>query len=376
MTWSAERTARMGLCSLAAHASPELAALVAEHGPEEVWQAARRSGAESGFLARARRVVVEDLIAATLRLGARFVIPGDDEWPSQLGQLDVIEPVGHMVGAPCGLWVQGPGRLGEWSAESVAVVGSRACTEYGSMVAGDLAYELADERLAIVSGGAYGIDAAAHGGALAAQGRTIAVLANGVDEVYPKGNRALLERVIEAGLIVTELAPGERPTKPGFLARNRIIAALSLGTVVVEATARSGARNTATWTAMLGRSVMAVPGPVTSACSETPHRLIRDGEATLVASSADVRAVVAPTGLAPILPCGGPERPLDALSGTELAVRECLPGRGTRSAGEVAVLTGLDLPACLTALSQLECKELIEATPDGRWKLRRPRERT
>ena len=169
------------------------------------------------------------------------------------------------------MWLAGGGDLAELAAQSVAVVGSRASTPYGDTVAAELAAELSESGRSVLSGGAYGIDAAAHRGCLAGRTPTVAVLAGGLDQPYPSGHRPLFDRIAERGVLVSELAPGEHPTRVRFLARNRLIAALTPGTVLVEAAARSGARNTVTWANVLGRIVMAVPGPVTSATSVTPH---------------------------------------------------------------------------------------------------------
>lgn len=370
--WSGERLARAGLCSLMCHADADLGSLVAEHGAEQVWAGLIASERQTGLAGRSKRVGLSALAEATSASGSRFVIPGDDEWPREVDALATSGCVGGMGGPPFGLWLRGPGELPEWLGAAVALVGSRACSDYGTMAATDLAYELAADGWTIVSGGAYGIDAAAHRAALNAGGRTIAVLANGIDLAYPRGNAALLDRVAAHGLIATELPPGAGPTRPGFLARNRLIAAFAAGTVVVEASARSGARNTANWASSLGRSLMAVPGSIASAGSVTPHRLIRDGEATLVASLPDVAAVLAPVGCGPQLATGGEPRPLDSLSATELAVRECLPARGTRSAGEISLLTGIDMPTCLATLGQLSAKCWVQVTEDGSWKLDRP----
>jgi DNA processing protein len=176
---------------------------------------------------------------------------------------------------------------------SVAMVGARAATNYGTTVAYEIAADLAAEGVVVVSGGAFGIDAAAHRGALAAQGVTIAVLANGIDQVYPVGNTSLLHAVMATGVVMTELPPGMHPTRQGFLARNRLIAALGGATLVVEAAARSGSASTVTRALELGRDVMAVPGPVTSMMSVGTHELIRDG-ATLVTSADDVRELLNP----------------------------------------------------------------------------------
>ena len=170
----------------------------------------------------------------------------------------------------------------------VAMVGSRAATGYGEHVAMSIASELADRGEVIVSGGAYGIDGMAHRAAIAAGGQTIAFLAGGVDRFSPMGHESLLQTITQHGAVVSELPPGSAPTKWRFLQRNRLIAALSHGTVVVEAGVRSGSLNTASHSLALGRPTMAVPGPVTSPASAGTARLIREYGATLVTSATDI----------------------------------------------------------------------------------------
>jgi DNA processing protein len=177
------------------------------------------------------------------------------------------------------------------------VVGARAATTYGCDVASSIAYELAERGVVVVSGAAYGIDGAAHRAALAAGGTTVAVLSSGVDRAYPVGHEALLERIAAQGAVVSEAPPGRHPSRARFLTRNRIIAAMSAGVVVVEAALRSGALNTAHWATQLSTHVMAVPGPVTSAMSAGPHRAVIDRGASLVTDAADVLELVSPVGV-------------------------------------------------------------------------------
>jgi DNA processing protein len=214
------------------------------------------------------------------RQGISLICPGDPQWPPQLDDLGVARPYA--------LWARGTGDLTSSCDRSVSIVGSRAATAYGAHVAADLASGLAGHGWTVVSGAAYGIDASAHCGDLAAGGVTVAVLACGVDLPYPAGHRALLGTIAASGLVVSEYPPGCAPTRHRFLARNRIIAALSAGTVVVEAGLRSGALNTARHARELNRPVMAVPGPVTSSQSAGCHQLIRDTGAACVTSVADV----------------------------------------------------------------------------------------
>lgn len=244
--------------------------------------AANRAVAEGrsrwGTRADPRRVI--DAISAARDVGARLVLPGDREWPPAIDDLGV-----H---APTLLWVRGDRAL--LSAEPrVAIVGARAASGYGEMLAADFAGDLAAGGAVIVSGGAYGIDGAAHRAALSVEGKTIAFLAGGVDRAYPQGHQHLLRRIADTGAVVSEVPCGTAPTKWRFLSRNRLIAALSQATVVVEAGWRSGSLNTAGHAAALGRPLGAVPGPVTSAASAGCHRLLREYDARCVTTSAEIR---------------------------------------------------------------------------------------
>lgn len=244
--------------------------------------AASRAVAEgrSRWVTRAdpRRVV--DAITAAGDVGARLVLPGDAHWPSALDDLGV-----H---APTLLWVRGDTTL-LTTEPRVAIVGARAASGYGEMLAADFAGDLATGGAVIVSGGAYGIDGAAHRAALSVEGRTIAFLAGGVDRAYPQGHQQLLRRIVDTGAVVSEVPCGTAPTKWRFLSRNRLIAALSHATVVVEAGWRSGSLNTAGHAAALGRPLGAVPGPVTSAASAGCHRLLREYDARCVTTPAEIR---------------------------------------------------------------------------------------
>lgn len=375
--WSDERLARAGLTAACEAGSWPLAGQIAQHGAQEVWQTLRHSSGEGRWAARARALDLGQVLGDARRHGVRFVIPGDAEWPQQLEVLAQTELQG-LGGAPLGLWLRGPGDLARWSERSVGIVGSRASTQYGDHVATDLAMGLAEtgqghEPWVVVSGGAYGIDGSAHRGAMAAAGRTIAVLAGGLDQPYPRGNQVLFDAIATDHLLVSEVPCGVRPTRVAFLTRNRLIAALTVGSIVVEAAARSGANNTASWANACKRVVMAVPGSVRSALSITPHRLIRDGQATLVADVPDVLALLEPLHAAPMLPLGGEERPLDRLAPDLLEVRESLPARDGISAGEVARLTGLGMPTVLSRLSQLEELRLARRDEVGRWRIAVPR---
>ena len=227
---------------------------------------------------RLTRVPVDAGLPGAQRKGIRLICPGDPEWPPQLDDLGAQRPYA--------LWARG-NDLRAGCAQAVAVVGSRAASAYGTHVATDLAAGPAGCGWTVISGAAYGIDAAAHHGALLADGRTVAVLACGADITYPRGHATLLATIATRGAVVSEYPPGQQVSRTRFLTRNRVIAALSAGTVVIEAGLRSGALITARHARELGRPVMAVPGPVTSAQSAGCHQLIRDG-ATCVTSTADI----------------------------------------------------------------------------------------
>jgi DNA processing protein len=237
------------------------------------------------------------VLARGMAVNARFCCPGDSEWPSAVNILEVTLDASPRSGPPpLGLWIKGRADLAADTDRSVAVVGSRAATEYGVRVATELGAELAAAGWTVVSGAAYGIDAAAHRGALATGRTTVAVLACGVDTAYPSGHGGLLQRIAATGTVVSELPPGSRPSRSRFLARNRLIAAMTRGTVVVEAAVRSGALNTAGWALDVGRDILAVPGPVTSAMSAGCHNLVRQGAAILVTDAREVIDIVGDFG--------------------------------------------------------------------------------
>lgn len=326
---TSDRLARAALCRLGEPGDPRLTALVDELGAAEVYAHLSAETDVTGLASDvAQRLAaldpVADLERATRR-GIRFVVPGDEEWPDQVGALDRPDPVNGRGGCPLGLWVRGPLRLADATRRSVAVVGSRSATSYGGDVAAEIGATLAGAGHTVISGAAFGIDQSAHRGALAARGPTIAVLACGVDRAYPSAHRQLLDYIADTGLVVSELAPGCAPTRLRFLSRNRLIAGLGVGTVVVEAAVRSGALNTATWTERLNRPLMGVPGPVTSAPSAGVHQLIRTRNAMLVTSGAEVLEAVAPPGDHLLVEPRGAERPHDRLSLLDQQVLDAVP---------------------------------------------------
>jgi DNA processing protein len=217
---------------------------------------------------------VEAIVREIAESNGNFITDEDREWPHQIR--DLITP-------PIGLIVRG----NIYDCNSVAIVGTRNPTTYGARVASEFASGFADRGITIVSGGAYGIDTHAHRGALAAEGRTIAVLASGISVTYPAANERLFEEILENGALISEVMPRERARPERFLTRNRLIAAYAKATIVVEAAFRSGSLRTARDAAELLRIVLAVPGPINSPSSDGCHRLIGERCAEIVTSVAD-----------------------------------------------------------------------------------------
>jgi DNA processing protein len=324
-------------------------------------------------------------LARAERCGARLITPEDEEWPAlPLHALTVAvssEPDDHTKQSdrtlapvpPVALWARGPARLDHLVERSVAIVGSRASTAYGEHVAAELGHALGERGWTVVSGGAFGIDAAAHRGALAAEAPTLAVLACGVDRPYPAAHGALFGRIAETGLLVSEWPPGCAPLRHRFLVRNRLIAALTRGTVVVEAAARSGAQATAKRARRLGRQVLVVPGPVTSAMSVGCHELLRDEEtgATLVASAQHVIEAVGGLGTDLADAAERPAGPRDGLSDLAGRVLDACPVRSGVSADRLAAIAGCDVLDVLRVLPALELADLVQWTGTG-WRLAPP----
>ncbi|MFJ7295317.1 DNA-processing protein DprA [Streptomyces collinus] len=314
----------------------------------------------AGLVARAQAARPRRDLEAARDAGVRFVPPGGAEWPGQLDDLGDARPLG--------LWVRGRPSLRMWALRSVAVVGARACTEYGAHMAATLAAGLAEQGWVVVSGGAYGVDGAAHRGALGAGGATVAVLACGVDRPYPRGHTRLINRIAEQGLVIGELPPGDHPTPSRFILRNRVIAALTRGTVVVEAAHRSGSLVTARAAQRLGRHTMGVPGPATSGLSAGVHELLR-GEAALVTDVADVVELVGDIGeLAPDR--RGPVLPRDLLEPATRQVLAALPGRGAARPDEIARSAQTAQDDAIARLYELRALGYVERHGDG-WKLTR-----
>ncbi|MEU0988072.1 DNA-processing protein DprA [Streptomyces sp. NPDC005953] len=333
---------------------------------------ARLAGPESGAVeltgatprrmaalrARAREAAPSRDLAAIDESGGRFICPGDQEWPTQLDDLGDARPLG--------LWVRGRPDLRAWALRSVAIVGARACTPYGAHMAAVLGSGLAERGWVVVSGAAFGVDGAAHRGALGADGATVAVLACGVDTVYPRGHAELIGRIAEQGLLVGELPPGDHPTPSRFILRNRVIAALTRGTVVIEAQYRSGSLVTARCAQRLGRHTMGIPGPATSGLSAGVHELLR-GEGVLVTDVDEIVELVGEMGeLAPAR--RGPVLPRDLLDALSTRVLEAVPARGAVDCARLARIAGTVPEETLGKLYGLHALGFVERHGDY-WQL-------
>lgn len=370
-----ERAARAALSATVEPGTVPVARRIRRDGVEATWHAVvtGRAGLDATETTEEPAAQVDGaaIVAAAEADGIRFICPGDAEWPNALDSMVATLDVGlEPVPPPFGLWVRGAADLSMACARAVAVVGSRASTRYGQRVASDLGADLALAGWTVVSGAAFGIDAAAHRGALALGGATLAVMACGVDVAYPRAHAELLDRILAQGAVISELPPGLRPMRSRFLARNRVIAALTAGTVVVEAAARSGALSTAAWAVKLGREVLAVPGPVTSALSVGCHQLVRRGAAILVTDAREVVDAVGELGLDAVDPPRGRDRPLDRVDPFTRRLFELLPAHEAVSADQLIGKAGLAAAAVHTALAELAAAGLVSEGLDG-WRIRR-----
>lgn len=366
-----DRLARVALSRLTEPGDLRITTLVAEMGAERLHAALAAERDVEGVLTDvAARLAANDPgrdLAQAERLGIRYVVPGDQEWPVQVEDLAHAGTVHERGGAPLGLWVRGPVRLDRLT-DSVAVVGSRSSTAYGEGAARAIAADVAGHDMAVISGAAFGIDQAAHRGAVAGGGCTVAVLAGGVDRPYPVAHTRLLDHIAETGAVVSEVPPGSAPTRQRFLTRNRVIAALARGTLVVEAAHRSGALSTAHWAERLSRTLMALPGPVTSVQSTGTHGLIRAGAAQLVTSGPEVLELLGTSGSHLIAEPRSETRARDALRPREARVLDAVPVSRAASAESVARTAGLGLVAVQAALIHLQRDGFVERVPAG-WRL-------
>lgn len=379
-----ERLARASLTYLAEPSDERLGTLTETYGAAPVLAAIRTgrlpgppapsgpaSDAARKALERWRSRLAELPTAADLerlcQSGIRLVCPGDPEWPARLDELGSCRPYA--------LWLRGRADLRFACLRSVAIVGSRAATAYGSYMASEIAASVAARGWTVVSGAAYGVDGSAHSGALGAGGTTVAVLACGVDIPYPAGHADLLDAIAADGVVASEWPPGRNPSRLRFLVRNRVIAALATGTLVVEAGERSGALNTARYARDLGRDLMALPGPVTSEQSRGCHTIIREWGGTLVTGPDDVFEAV--TSLGERIPpeCPQRERPKPVLPRDQLdlqagAVLDALPARGGLGTTAIAARAGLPPADVLRLLGELAAGGFAERCDKG-WRVRR-----
>lgn len=356
--------------------SAALHALVEQDGPELAADRIRTRDVPAGLRtsteARHHLDVAEQDLALVAGLGGRLVTPDDGEWPAwRFARFATTRPQPRTVPVlPVALWVRGPARLDEAAERAVSVVGTRDVSGYGEHVTAELCHDLVADGWTVVSGAAYGVDGAAHRAALTAGGATVAVLGCGIDRAYPAGHAALLARIASTGLVVSEHPPGTPAAGYRFLARNRVVAGLGAGVVVVEAGWRSGARSTVRWARELDRPAMAVPGPVTALGSTGCHRMIRSGEAELVTTAAEIVELVGRVGeLAPEPEL--PPRPMDGLDPALLPVLEALPRRGSTSVAHISESSGVPLASVRAVLPQLEQERRVVRTEEG-WALARP----
>lgn len=359
-----EHVARLAWARIAEPDDRTARAMIAEHGVIEAIEMARaghsgrpRASAER-FSARLKDLDVGRDLEITAKVGARVLFPGDAHWPTGVDGLEYV---------PWCLWIKGreSASLASMCQRSAAIVGARASTSYGEYVAADIAAGLASRAFTIVSGAAFGIDAAAHRGALACDGDTIAVVASGVERPYPAAHASLLSRIAEVGAVVSEVPPGSAPTRTRFLARNRLIAALSSGTLIVEAGLRSGSRSTVTHALKLFRPVGAVPGPITSMVSAGCHQEIREGRAALVTDAAEVAELFGAIGddLAPLKQ--GSTKASDGLDPDTFRVWQALPTRRSTTVDALTQVAGLSVADVMGALGQLEAESLARRGPQG-----------
>jgi DNA processing protein len=379
-----ERAARMALGMLVEPGSRELGVLVRSVGAPEALaravggygitpmlagavQARLRAAGVNGSPDVSGRLA-EQMEELAERLGARIITAAEEEWPQALDELVRASREGNMLrrdtDPPMCVWARGPLRLAETLERSVSVVGARAVTGYGGYVASEFAYGLAERGWTVVSGGALGVDVTAHRGALAGGGATIAVMACGIDKAYPAANAAVLEQIGGEGLLLTEWPPGTQPHKTRFLTRNRVIAAATRGTVMVEAGSRSGARSTLGYARLLRRTAMVVPGPINSAMSVGCHIELRQPDTVLVTRVEEIIEEIGSVGeLA--TPIQGAGRPEDVLDPLQARILDAVRPRRAATAEEIAAVAGVSGREARRNLPLLEELGFVMSGPDG-----------
>lgn len=335
---------------------------IAQLGHVEAWHRLVDDDLPRCESARARvpDVDVDGELARAARSGARVAIPGDADWPAAFDHPDIAPHLVHVRGQGC---------LGDLAGRAVAIVGSRASSGYGEAIAREMGAGVARHGWSVVSGAAYGIDAAAHQGALAVDGPAVAVLPCGPDRVYPRGHERLIHAVAETGVVITELAIGMTARRHRFLARNRLIAALGSACVVVEAGLRSGSLNTAGWADALHRPIGAVPGPVTQMSSAGCHEWIRRGQATLVTDADEVLGLAAPVGQAPaeVVELLGPSRAPDVMTSDQRRVHDRLEARRGSDVGAIATELVVPVEEVIGQLAMMQLEGWAHQGDDGRW---------
>lgn len=371
-----DRLYRAALCQLTEPGDIRVANLLVDLGPEGLYRELvsptvvaldeRTRQSRADVAARLSDVDPRGILDDGVRRGLRFVIPGDEEWPTPLDDLRFAPYLQERGGVPIGLWVRGPLPLSDLGA-AVAVVGTRDATGYGAEVAAEIAATCSRAGVTVVSGAALGIDSFGHKGALAVDGPTVAVLACGADRPYPVEHRALLDEIARDGAVVSEVGPSLPVTRVRFLARNRIIAALTGGTVVVEAAWRSGALNTANWADRLNRRVMGVPGPVSSVASQGVHALLRRG-GMVVTRGADVLEILGVSGEHLLDEPRGPQKRRDSLSVRERQILDAVPVAHAAITTSIARTAGVDAITVSSALNRFAARGLVERVPTG-WQL-------
>jgi DNA processing protein len=353
-----DRNARMELMSVLEGGSAFWLREIARHNSLEVLSRLRSGeylDQAPSASRRVRQVHAGALEQSIYDAGARLLIPGDSEWPTQLDDLEA---------PPFALCVRGEGDLRTLALCSIAIVGARAASNYGSRLASEIALQLGERGWNVISGAAYGIDAAAHRGSLASGAQTAAVLASGIDQPYPSGHDRLFDAIAKNGVLVSEVLPGVTPTRGRFLVRNRVIAALTRGTLVVEAALRSGSLRTAADAMTLNRPVMAMPGPVTSPTSAGCHRLVIDHKAELVTDVEDVLIHIGPLEIDNTdAPRGVGAR--DSLANEQKALLEIFPTRQAISVEKLAHLSDLPINRILALLGLLATTGFIERDGAG-----------
>ena len=358
----AERGARAAWSRIAEPADDRALEIVAEHGAVDALGLVRSGdpAVPEVFRMRIERFGVDaepdTLLAAARALDATVLCPGDPEWPQRVDD--------HPTPPLC-LWVLGNPDLASLGERSVSVVGARSGTAYGNTVASGLGAGLAERGWTVVSGAAFGIDAAAHRGALSVDGATVAVLAGGLDRPYPLAHTTLLARIAEVGAVVSEVAPGLAPTRPRFLLRNRIIATISRGVVVVEAALRSGSLNTARTAAEIGRPVGVVPGPVTSMMSAGCHQARRDGLAEIVTDVDEVIDLVGDFGIDAAPRRSADPVLTDLLDPHDFQVLASVPVRRAMTTIDIAVAAAIPVSVTGAALGRLQLQGFVRRDGDG-----------